>query len=144
MSEKRNHISTSGNVLNDLKLLFERKVFVLLGGLVLFLVILFMPLPEGMTISGKRLLAIVALMACWWIGEGTAIAVTALLPLVLFPLMGIMSSKQVAPNYANHFVFLFSLIRFPLIIIRKRNLLSLWNMRFKPIQKKSNIHLSTK
>ena len=107
MSEKRNHISTSGNVLNDLKFLFERKVFVLLGGLVLFLVILFMPLPEGMTISGKRLLAIVALMACWWIGEGTAIAVTALLPLVLFPLMGIMSSKQVAPNYANHFVFLF-------------------------------------
>ena len=66
-----------------------------------------MPLPEGMTPSGKRLLAISALMACWWIGEGTAIAVTALLPLILFPLLGIMSSKEVAPNYTNHFVFLF-------------------------------------
>ena len=47
------------------------------------------------------------LMAIWWVGEGTSIAVTALLPLILFPLLGIMSSKQVAPNYANHLIFLF-------------------------------------
>ena len=86
---------------------FRRQVFVLVGGLVFFAVLLLMPLPEGMTPSGKRLLAVAALMACWWIGEGTAIAVTALLPLVLFPLLGIMPSKQVAPNYTNHFVFLF-------------------------------------
>ena len=79
----------------------------LAGGLILFSIILLMPVPEGMTFSGKRLLAVIALMACWWIGEGTAIAVTALLPLILFPLLGIMSSKQIAPNYANHFVFLF-------------------------------------
>jgi len=80
---------------------------VLVGGVVLFLIILLIPLPEGMTFSGKRLLAVIVLMACWWIGEGTAIAITALLPLILFPILGIMSSKQVAPNYANHFVFLF-------------------------------------
>jgi len=91
----------------DLQFLFKRKIAVLVGGLIFFSVILLIPLPEGMTPSGKRLLAISALMACWWIGEGTAIAVTALLPLILFPLLGIMSSKQVAPNYANHFVFLF-------------------------------------
>ncbi|MDP6526982.1 MAG: SLC13 family permease, partial [Kiritimatiellia bacterium] len=86
---------------------FRRQVFVLVGGLIFFSVLLLMPLPEGMTLPGKRLLAVAALMACWWIGEGTAIAVTALLPLVLFPLLGIMPSKQVAPNYTNHFVFLF-------------------------------------
>jgi len=94
-------------VLTDLQPLFKNKIFVLVGGLILFSIVLFMPLPEGMTFSGKRLLAVIVLMACWWIGEGTAIAVTALLPLILFPLLGIMSSKQVAPNYANHFVFLF-------------------------------------
>jgi len=93
--------------LTDLQFLFKKKIFVLVGGLILFSTILLMPLPEGMTFSGKRLFAVIALMACWWIGEGTAIAVTALLPLILFPLLGIMSSKQVAPNYANHFVFLF-------------------------------------
>ena len=93
--------------MTDLQSLFKKKIFVLVGGLILFSTILLMPLPEGMTFSGKRLFAVIALMACWWIGEGTAIAVTALLPLILFPLLGIMSSKQVAPNYANHFVFLF-------------------------------------
>ena len=86
---------------------FRRRVFVLVGGLIFFSVILLMPLPEGMTLSAQRLLAVAVLMACWWIGEGTAIAVTALLPLILFPLPGIMPSKEVAPNYANHLVFLF-------------------------------------
>ena len=94
-------------MLADLQFLFKKKIFVLAGGLILFSIILLMPLPEGMTLSGKRLLAVIALMACWWIGEGTAIAITALLPLILFPLLDIMSSKHVAPNYANHFVFLF-------------------------------------
>ena len=93
--------------MTDLQSLFRKKIFVLVGGLILFSTMLLMPLPEGMTFSAKRLFAVIALMACWWIGEGTAIAVTALLPLILFPLLGIMSSKQVAPNYANHFVFLF-------------------------------------
>jgi len=93
--------------LSNLQFLFKKKIFVLVGGVVLFLIILLIPLPEGMTFSGKRLLAVIVLMACWWIGEGTAIAITALLPLILFPILGIMSSKQVAPNYANHFVFLF-------------------------------------
>ncbi len=66
-----------------------------------------MPLPGGMTESAQRMLAVVALMAIWWMGEGTSLAVTAMLPLVLFPLLGIMPSKQVAPNYANHLIFLF-------------------------------------
>lgn len=52
-------------------------------------------------------LAVVALMAIWWVSEGTSFAVTALLLLVLFPLLGIMTSKEVAPNYANHLIFLF-------------------------------------
>ena len=66
-----------------------------------------MPLPEGMTESNQRMLAVAVLMAIWWVGEGASIAVTALLPLILFPLLGIMSSKEVAPNYANHLIFLF-------------------------------------
>ena len=66
-----------------------------------------MPLPDGMTESAQRMFAVVALMAIWWVGEGISLAVTALLPLVLFPLLGILPSKQVAPNYANHLIFLF-------------------------------------
>jgi sodium-dependent dicarboxylate transporter 2/3/5 len=66
-----------------------------------------MPSLAGLTPEGQRMLAVTALMAIWWIGEGTSLAVTALLPLVLFPLLGILPSKLVATNYANHLIFLF-------------------------------------
>ena len=79
----------------------------MIAGLAVFVAILLMPLAEGMSESGQRILAVVALMSIWWVGEGTSLALTALLPLVLFPMLGIMPSKQVAPNYANHLIFLF-------------------------------------
>ena len=86
---------------------FKKQISVLITGLVVFLSILAMPTPAGLGIEGQRMLAVTALMAIWWIGEGTSLAVTALLPLVLFPLLSILPSKQVAPNYANHLIFLF-------------------------------------
>jgi len=86
---------------------FKKQIIVLLVGLFVFSFILCLPQPDGMTASGQRLLAVVVLMAIWWMGEGTSITVTALIPLVLFPALGILSSKEVAPNYTNHLVFLF-------------------------------------
>lgn len=46
-------------------------------------------------------------MAIWWMTEAVPLAVTALLPVVLFPLLGIMSGREVAPLYFNHIIFLF-------------------------------------
>ena len=86
---------------------FNKQVAVLVGGGIIFFALLAMPNFEGLTSSAQRMLAVTALMAIWWIGEGTSLAVTALLPLVLFPLLGILPSKLVAPNYANHLIFLF-------------------------------------
>ncbi len=57
--------------------------------------------------SAHKLAAIVSLMAIWWVGEAVPIPVTALIPIVLFPLLGVMSAKEIAPNYSNHLVFLF-------------------------------------
>lgn len=54
-----------------------------------------------------RMAALAALMAIWWITEAAHIAVTALLPLALFPLLGIMKSQPVATNYSNHLVYLY-------------------------------------
>ena len=85
----------------------DRKAFVLLAGLAVFSVVIFAPLPSGMNEASQRLLAVVLLMAIWWMGEATSISVTALLPLVLFPTLGIMPSSETAPNYTNHLVFLF-------------------------------------
>ena len=51
--------------------------------------------------------AIVAWMALWWITEAVALAVTSLLPLVLFPLLGIDSMAGTAVNYGKEIIFLF-------------------------------------
>lgn len=51
--------------------------------------------------------AIVAWMALWWISEAVPLAVTSLLPLVLFPLLGIDSVGGTAINYGKEIIFLF-------------------------------------
>jgi sodium-dependent dicarboxylate transporter 2/3/5 len=51
--------------------------------------------------------AIAIWMAFWWITEAVPLAVTALLPIVLYPTLGVMSGKSVAPIYFNHIIFLF-------------------------------------
>ncbi|MBI9038929.1 MAG: anion permease [Bacteroidales bacterium] len=52
-------------------------------------------------------LAIAILMAVWWITEIVPLAITSLLPVVLFPLFGIMDGKNVSATYFNHVIFLF-------------------------------------
>jgi sodium-dependent dicarboxylate transporter 2/3/5 len=51
--------------------------------------------------------AVTALVACWWITVAIPIPVTSLLPLVLFPLVGVMTIQDAAAPYANSNVFLF-------------------------------------
>lgn len=52
-------------------------------------------------------LAVGALMIVWWISEAVPLPVTAFLPLVLFPLLGIASLQDTASPYANPIIFLF-------------------------------------
>ncbi len=75
-------------------------------GLVLFALLLSGPAPEGMPPAAQRMAATVVLMGCWWVGESLPLGVTALVPLVAYPMLKIMPSKEVAPNYTNHYVFL--------------------------------------
>ncbi|MEA3496871.1 MAG: DASS family sodium-coupled anion symporter [Bacteroidota bacterium] len=79
----------------------------LLLGIIIFALILLMPTPAGMSPEAQKTLAIALLMAIWWITEAIPIPVTALIPIVLYPLLGVMSSKQSAYPYANHMIFLF-------------------------------------
>lgn len=52
-------------------------------------------------------LVVAILMAVWWITEAIPLAVTSLLPVALFPLLGIMNGKDVAATYFNDVIFLF-------------------------------------
>jgi len=94
-------------MMDDLQFVLKKKIVLLLGGLGLFTLMLVMPTPDGVSPEGQRMAAVVMLMALWWIGEVVPLAVTALMPLILYPLLGILPSKAVAPNYTNHLVFLF-------------------------------------
>jgi len=76
-------------------------------GLTIFILILLMPTPEGMSLSAQKTAAVVLIMAIWWITEAIPIAVTALIPIVLYPLLGVLSSKETTIPYANHLIFLF-------------------------------------
>jgi solute carrier family 13 (sodium-dependent dicarboxylate transporter), member 2/3/5 len=63
--------------------------------------------PEGMTIVAWRTAAVGALMAIWWITEAIPIPATALLPIVLFPLLGIATITATTAPYANEVIYLF-------------------------------------
>ncbi len=76
-------------------------------GLLVFIGVLLSPLPAGMSPEAKKVAAVTLLMAIWWISEAVPIASTALVPLILFPVLGVMKSAKVAVNYANHNIFLF-------------------------------------
>jgi sodium-dependent dicarboxylate transporter 2/3/5 len=73
----------------------------------LFVAFLVLPGLPGLPYAAQRMAAVAVLMAIWWISEAVPIAAVALLPLALYPLFGIMASRQVAVSYANHLVFLF-------------------------------------
>jgi len=76
-------------------------------GLALFAFFLARPAPAGMTPEAARAAAVALLMAVWWITEAIPIAATALLPLALYPLLGVMGGKATARAYGDHNVFLF-------------------------------------
>jgi sodium-dependent dicarboxylate transporter 2/3/5 len=46
-------------------------------------------------------------MVSWWILEVTPLGVTALIPLIIFPFLDIMSIKKIAPNFSNSIIYLF-------------------------------------
>ncbi|MFT4886675.1 MAG: sodium-dependent dicarboxylate transporter 2/3/5 [Pseudohongiellaceae bacterium] len=64
-----------------------------LGPLAFLGILLFLDL-DPQNPAATRMVAIVALMAIWWITEAIPLAATALLPIVLFPLMGIMRGRE--------------------------------------------------
>jgi sodium-dependent dicarboxylate transporter 2/3/5 len=78
----------------------------LLGPLALVATVL-LPPPEGLSVEGWRTAGVATLMAVFWICESIPIPATALLPLVLFPLLGLGEIRQTAEPFANPIIYLF-------------------------------------
>ncbi len=77
------------------------------GGLLLFIIMILSSPPDGLSHEGWYTAAIAILMAVWWATEVIPIPVTALLPLVLFPVFNISGISAAATPYANPMIFLF-------------------------------------
>ena len=84
----------------------HQKIGLLLGPVVA-VVMLLSDTPEGLSKAGWATAACGALMAIWGATEAVPIAVTALLPLVAFPLLGVTTIQDTAAPYANKVIFLF-------------------------------------
>ncbi|NPA37382.1 MAG: SLC13/DASS family transporter [Chlorobi bacterium] len=83
-----------------------QKAGYILGPLAAFIIIVFTnPDPSSPIVGYTAGLAL--WMAIWWITEAVPLPVTALIPVALFPLFGIMNGKTVSSLYFNHVIFLF-------------------------------------
>jgi len=76
-------------------------------GISLFIVMLLVPPPGNLSPAGWHVAAVGILMAIFWVSEALPLPATALLPLPLFPLLGVMPIKATAAPYANPVIFLF-------------------------------------
>lgn len=57
--------------------------------------------------AGRATLAVTCWMAIWWVTEAVHISITALLPIALFPLLGIASIGQATAPFASDVIYLF-------------------------------------
>jgi sodium-dependent dicarboxylate transporter 2/3/5 len=78
----------------------------LIVGPLLFGAILVAPMG-GMSSQVRGTMAVTVLMATWWMSEAIPLAATSLLPLALFPLLGLGTASESASPYANNLVYLF-------------------------------------
>ena len=85
----------------------DRRIIGLVLGPLLFIVLQVLPAPQNMSPTAWSVGAVAILMATWWITEAIPIAATALLPIVLFPFLGVMSTSSTTSAYANHLIYLF-------------------------------------
>lgn len=85
---------------------FTRERFGLVAGPALFTAVLLVPMGE-VPGSVQGMMAVAVLMATWWVTEAIPLAATSLLPLALFPVLGLGSASEAAAPYANRLVYLF-------------------------------------
>ena len=60
-----------------------------------------------LTHAGRATLAMMAWMATWWMTEAVEIEVTSLLPIALFPILGVMPLGKTTANYGSDVIYLF-------------------------------------
>ncbi len=79
----------------------------LILGPILFLLTLLFYHPKGLSPAANAVLACTLWIAVWWITEAIPIAVTSLLPIILFPLTGGLGLSETTAAFGHKYVFLY-------------------------------------
>ena len=82
------------------------RLIALAAGPLTFLIVL-LASPPGLSPEGARVLGVALWMTVWWLTGPVPLGATALLPLILFPLLRVATAREAATPYANEFIYLF-------------------------------------
>lgn len=85
----------------------SKQIGLVAGPLGFLLTLLFFH-PASLSAQANAVLAATIWIAIWWITEAIPIAVTALLPMVLFPLTGALDIKDTTASYGDRYIFLYA------------------------------------
>lgn len=80
----------------------KRTIGRFLGPIIFLIMVMLFPDNPAMKVA-----AVTSLMVIWWITEAIPIPATALVPIVLFPVLGILNPAEAAAPYADKIIFLF-------------------------------------
>lgn len=83
------------------------KVIAQVAGPLIAALVWWLSMVQGLPDEATRILAAAVWMLIWWIAEAVPLGVTSVLPIVLFPVMGIASIAETTAPYGSHYVFLF-------------------------------------
>lgn len=86
---------------------FPQRIGLFLGPVLYFIITLLLN-PEGMSGEAVQMLGLIAWIATWWVTEALPIPVTSLLPILLFPITGVMETGEVSSSYGDPLIFLFA------------------------------------
>ena len=85
----------------------KTKFIGLIIGIIFLIATCLLPSPESLNNKAWLTLGVAILMATWWLTEAIPLPATGLLPIVLFPLLGISSIKDTAQAFSHPIIFLF-------------------------------------
>jgi len=83
-----------------------KKIGLILGPLLFTITLLYIH-PEGLSTKANAVLATTLWVAVWWILEVVPIAVTAMLPIILFPITSAMTLSETTASFGHKYVFLY-------------------------------------
>lgn len=81
-----------------------RSTFLVIG-ILIFLILIFIPTPAGLSLEGKRALAIFALCLTLWVTNYLPLAITSILGIALIPLFNILTAADTFAIFGNRAVF---------------------------------------